>query len=77
MMGDPDFATDVRHRLYREYLKIIIDHAPPVFVMENVKGLLSSKIDGELVEMIVDRDAVSPGVENGLLAHWAFLWPLA
>lgn len=33
---------DRRHYLYREYLKIIADHKPPVFVMENVKGLLSS-----------------------------------
>jgi DNA (cytosine-5)-methyltransferase 1 len=33
---------DHRHYLYREYLRIIADHNPPVFVMENVKGLLSS-----------------------------------
>ena len=25
------FEKDARHLLYREYLKIIIDHAPPVF----------------------------------------------
>jgi len=71
MMGDPDFATDVRHRLYREYLKIIIDHAPPVFVMENVKGLLSSKIDGELTIKHILADLAKPkeavdGGANGL-----------
>lgn len=47
MMGKPGFEKDARHFLYQEYLKIIIDHQPPVFVMENVKGLLSATISGE------------------------------
>lgn len=37
------YARDHRHLLYKEYLQILADHQPPVFVMENVKGLLSSK----------------------------------
>ena len=37
------FGKDKRHLLYREYLRIIAAHRPPVFVMENVKGMLSSK----------------------------------
>lgn len=41
-----DFDKDHRHFLYREYLKIIAIHKPPVFVMENVPGILSSKING-------------------------------
>lgn len=36
------YAKDHRHHLYKEYLQILADHQPPVFVMENVKGLLSS-----------------------------------
>ena len=36
------YARDDRHKLYKEYLQILADHRPPVFVMENVKGLLSS-----------------------------------
>jgi DNA (cytosine-5)-methyltransferase 1 len=44
---DPEgFDKDARHFLYREYLKIIADHAPPIFVMENVKGILSSTVGG-------------------------------
>jgi DNA (cytosine-5)-methyltransferase 1 len=43
------FESDHRHTLYKEYLKIIADHSPPVFVMENVKGILSAKLDGELI----------------------------
>ncbi|MFQ5431226.1 MAG: DNA cytosine methyltransferase [Nitrospinota bacterium] len=38
--------ADKRHSLYQEYLRIIYRHWPPVFVMENVKGLLSSRANG-------------------------------
>ena len=40
---------DARLYLYREYLRIIAQHSPPVFIMENVKGLLSSRINNELI----------------------------
>lgn len=40
---------DHRVYLYREYLRIIKEHKPAVFVMENVKGLLSAKIGDERV----------------------------
>lgn len=43
------FASDPRHTLYKHYLRIIADVQPKVFIMENVKGLLSSKLDNELV----------------------------
>lgn len=71
MMRNPDFETDPRHFLYKEYLQIIIDHRPPVFVMENVKGLLSSKVEGELVVKRIVSDLAQPKValgneENGL-----------
>lgn len=42
-----DFAGDHRHRLYREYLRIVAAHEPAVFVMENVKGILSSKLSDQ------------------------------
>ena len=72
MMGSPAFESDERHFLYREYLKIITDHRPPVFVMENVKGLLSSKVAGELVIHRILSDLSCPkravrGTENGLM----------
>lgn len=60
MMGRPEFEQDERHFLYLEYLKIIIDHRPPVFVMENVKGLLSAKIDGKPVINRIVGDLTSP-----------------
>lgn len=40
---------DHRVYLYKEYLRIIAVHHPSVFVMENVKGLLSAKINDEKV----------------------------
>lgn len=42
------FHGDVRHVLYREYLRVIAVHQPTVFVMENVKGILSAKLPGAL-----------------------------
>lgn len=71
MMGQPGFEKDERHFLYREYLKIIIDHAPPVFLMENVKGLLSATVKGVPVIGRILRDLANPraalqGGANGL-----------
>jgi DNA (cytosine-5)-methyltransferase 1 len=41
------FAADRRHVLYQEYLRIVAVHQPAVFVMENVKGILSSRVQNE------------------------------
>ncbi|MBY5883416.1 DNA cytosine methyltransferase [Rhizobium leguminosarum] len=60
MMGRKDFAEDERHTLYLEYLRIIVDHRPPVFVMENVKGLLSATIDGKSAISRIVRDLSHP-----------------
>ena len=43
-MGQEHYEADPRHQLYRHYLRILARHKPPVFVMENVKGLLSAKL---------------------------------
>ncbi len=46
---------DHRHFLYREYLRIIKKHSPPVFIMENVRGMLSSQIsEGMISDLIID-----------------------
>lgn len=54
------FETDHRHLLYKEYLSIVAAHAPSVFVMENVKGLLSSSHKGELILEQIKRDLKHP-----------------
>jgi DNA (cytosine-5)-methyltransferase 1 len=60
MMGRSDFEQDERHTLYLEYLRIIADHRPPVFVMENVKGLLSATIEGKSAITRIVRDLSRP-----------------
>ncbi|CAI9405051.1 DNA cytosine methyltransferase [Aestuariimicrobium sp. T2.26MG-19.2B] len=44
--NDATFADDEKHFLFREYLHILEEHQPAVFVMENVKGLLSATHSG-------------------------------
>lgn len=60
MRGRTDFEQDERHTLYLEYLRIIADHRPPVFVMENVKGLLSATIEGKSTITRIVRDLSRP-----------------
>lgn len=38
---------DRRVYLYKQYLRILSVHEPPVFIMENVKGLISSQVNGK------------------------------
>jgi len=58
---EEEFEADRRHFLYREYLRILADHAPAVFVMENVKGLLSSTHGGERIFTRITADLREPG----------------
>ena len=46
--GKEDYIleNDHRHYLYKEYVNILERLEPAAFVMENVKGMLSSKVDG-------------------------------
>ena len=45
-MGQAHIDSDARTVLYKHYLRIIAKHRPTVFVMENVKGLLSATRNG-------------------------------
>ena len=53
--------NDHRVYLYQEYLRIIAKHHPAVFVMENVKGLLSAKVNGERIFNWILNDLRNPG----------------
>lgn len=63
--NDKKFHEDEKHFLYKEYLRIIQVHRPTIFVMENVKGLLSSQHSGSpMFERILgDLSAPAPGLE--------------
>ncbi len=52
---------DKRVFLYREYLRIIAKHHPAIFVMENVKGLLSAKLEGDKIFDWIKMDLKNPG----------------
>ncbi len=56
-----DFESDSRHFLYREYLKLLADHAPSAFVLENVKGMLSSTSEGKQIFDRIQTDLRYPG----------------
>ena len=53
--------NDERSNLYLEYLKIIREFGPAVFVMENVKGLLSARHNGSSIFARMIEDLRSPG----------------
>lgn len=55
--------NDKRHFLYREYIRILHKLMPAIFVMENVKGLLSSSVDGRSVfdQVLDDLSKVGDG----------------
>jgi DNA (cytosine-5)-methyltransferase 1 len=55
-----EFFDDHKHVLYQQYLRIIAKHSPSVFVMENVKGILSSKLNGEDIFPVILKDLQSP-----------------
>lgn len=56
---------DQRHFLYQQYLRIIQKYQPSVFVMENVKGILSSKINGKFVFHQILGDLADPQAAVG------------
>lgn len=58
--ADYSAEDDHRHFLYKEYLRIIKKYEPAVFVMENVKGILSSKVGGEGIFSQILKDLSDP-----------------
>lgn len=66
---DYRLEDDERSKLYREYLRILAKHQPPVFIMENVKGLLSAKVHGSsmferILSDLEDPASVFSGFDN-------------
>lgn len=56
---------DERYVLYKHYLKLVNKFHPAVFVMENVKGLLSAKVDNKFVFPEIVEGLERPGGRNG------------
>lgn len=55
------FEKDEKHGLYKEYLRILQKHQPAVFVMENVKGILSAKLGGQPIFCRICEDLSAAG----------------
>lgn len=63
---------DKRHFLYREYLDVIAKHSPAVFVMENVKGILTSRVGKQRIfgQILQDlRDPVAAASPEDLISN--------
>ena len=60
--GNEEYHAEKDHRqyLYLEYLQIIAEHRPAVFVMENVKGLLSATLSNERIFSRMHEDLQEP-----------------
>lgn len=66
--GNADYVAseDGRQYLYQEYLRAIAEHLPSVFVMENVKGLLSATVANENIFERIVHDLQEPGKSLGM-----------
>jgi len=53
-------SKDPRVQLYREYLRILAVHRPAVFVMENVWGILSARLEDRSVFTQILQDLQEP-----------------
>ena len=65
--GKRDYVPedDERHYLFREYIRVLDRLRPAAFVMENVKGMLSSTIESRLVFEMLMEDLASLGTRRG------------
>src|ERR1035437_6684235 len=54
------YEADPKHHLYEHYLRILSVHQPPVFIMENVKGLLSAQYKSEGIFQRILNDLKHP-----------------
>lgn len=74
---------DHRHFLYQEYLKVLDLVQPDIFVMENVTGILTAKVNGESIFTKIIDDLVCPartlgsGREKVEYDLYPFAYPLS
>lgn len=61
--------NDPRSFLYKEYLKIVARYQPQIFVMENVKGMLSAKLNGKSVFNSIFADLTKPHDATNITAR--------
>lgn len=57
---------DPRHFLYKQYLAILAEFKPAVFIMENVKGILTSKVGNQEMFSAIQEDLSNPSKALGV-----------
>lgn len=64
--GKRDYVPehDHRHYLYEQYISILKQVRPVAFVMENVRGILSSTLDGKRIFPTILRDLEGAGLPD-------------
>lgn len=56
---------DHRHFLYKEYLQVLSIAKPDIFVMENVRGILTAKVENQLIFPQILKDLQNPSEITG------------
>lgn len=62
--GRSEYEKDERLFLYREYQRVIREFRPPVFIMENVEGITSSRVGGDNI-----FERMLTGLRNPSIIH--------
>lgn len=52
---------DKKHFLYKQYLGILAEFSPSIFIMENVKGILTSRVGNKEMFSAIMKDLSDPG----------------
>jgi len=69
--GEYQEANDGRHVLYKQYLRLLEEFRPAVFVMENVRGILSSMYEGQPIFGQILEDLARAGYDLHALGNAA------
>ncbi|MCA9032077.1 MAG: DNA cytosine methyltransferase, partial [Planctomycetaceae bacterium] len=66
---DYTIESDARSKLYEEYLRIIAEHRPTIFVMENVTGMLSATVEKKKIFETILSDLHCPAGKDSNLRY--------
>ena len=62
-------VKDPKFKLYKKYVEVLAELQPAVAILENVKGILSSKIEGTRIFSIIEEELRSAGGSQNYELH--------
>ncbi len=73
-LSNKNYKSEDDHRnfLYKQYLRVIAKHEPSVFIMENVKGILSARVGGVKVFDKIVTDLQNPNKATGIKSKYSY-----